>query len=59
MMKEISKNKQERLTSALKQSGIYSLQSHESIDIADNTNSSIKAFCDFLLKCTCVVHFQY
>lgn len=58
MMKEISKNKQERLTSALKQSGIYSLQSLESIDIADNTNSSIKAFCDFLLKCTCVVHFQ-
>lgn len=48
-MKGISKNKQERLTSALKQSGIYSLQSHESIDIAGNTNSSIKAFCDFLL----------
>lgn len=48
MMKGISKNKQECLTSTLQQSGIYSLQPHISIDISDNTNSSIKAFCDFL-----------
>lgn len=34
----------EQLVSALKQSGIYSLQLDEGTDIADNTNLSINAF---------------
>lgn len=43
-MDEISRNNKEQLISALKHFGIYSLPLDEITDIADNTNSIIKAF---------------